>query len=519
MGVDAVHTQYAAFSNRWKKCRDGCAGEEAVKSGRESYLPRLEAQQVPEYDRYLMRALYVNASGKTKDSYAGLIFRKDVEVTAPALLKELVDSFEDDFTRQHNSLWCAAKDTVRDILEVGRGGWLVDVSANNTTPKPHGSAVYYKAEDIVNWQTEDREGSDTLVRVILREAFSQPTKDEFTSETAYRYRVLRLTDAGLYTQQVYLPVKGKNGETDWVGGEIITPSRQGDALLEIPFTFVGPNNALPDVDRPPLEDLVDVNLSHYRTMADLENARHWVGVPTPVFCGFDFAPGSTVQIGSSGGISAKDSTAKATFLEFTGQGLGALTSASKEKSDYMAALGARLLKDQIENETAEAARIRSTGESATLSSISGTVSEALTLVLRWLVWWAGADDVSGIEVVLNNQFVDSGLDAMTLTALISARQSGLISEETFLWNLKKGNMLDPSGTIELEMERIASDPGMGGKIIELEDKHSPPQVGPGAAGGKAGKGSGPTGSAGGADLGTTGESQGAQGASQVVQVV
>jgi len=86
---------------------------------------------------------------------------------------------------------------------------------------------------------------------------------------------------------------------EWLPGQDVVPMRQGQALTEIPFVFVGPNNSLSSVDRPPLEDLVDVNLSHFRTSADLENGRHWTGVTTPVLAGFKFEAGQEVRLGSS----------------------------------------------------------------------------------------------------------------------------------------------------------------------------------------------------------------------------
>jgi hypothetical protein len=138
---------------------------------------------------------------------------------------------------------------------------------------PHGSGIYYRAEDIVNWRTEDLGGVETFVLVALREAYDLATEDEFSSEPAFRYRRLRMTLEGVYTQQVYTPVK-KGNKVEWVPGEVIIPQRQGQALLEIHFVFVGPNNVMPSVDHPPFEDLVDVNLSHFRTSADLADGRH-----------------------------------------------------------------------------------------------------------------------------------------------------------------------------------------------------------------------------------------------------
>jgi Domain of unknown function (DUF4055) len=68
--------------------------------------------------------------------------------------------------------------------------------------------------------------------------------------------------------------------------------------------------------------------------------------------GFKLTPGSDVKVGGSAGICSETDQVKWDFLEFTGTGLTTLTEASKEKRDYMAALGARLLKDEpSSNET------------------------------------------------------------------------------------------------------------------------------------------------------------------------
>ncbi len=49
------------------RARDFIAGEDAVKSAGEKYLPRLEAQTDEEYDAYRPRASLFNATARTAD--------------------------------------------------------------------------------------------------------------------------------------------------------------------------------------------------------------------------------------------------------------------------------------------------------------------------------------------------------------------------------------------------------------------------------------------------------------------
>ena len=52
MSVNATHPEYDASLPAWLRARDVIAGEDAVKSAGEKYLPRLEAQTDEPYAAY-----------------------------------------------------------------------------------------------------------------------------------------------------------------------------------------------------------------------------------------------------------------------------------------------------------------------------------------------------------------------------------------------------------------------------------------------------------------------------------
>ena len=64
---------------------------------------------------------------------------------------------------------------------------------------------------------------------------------------------------------------------------------------------------------------------------------------------------------------------------------------------------------------------------------------------------------SNIKVSMNRDFVSSKLSAQDITALLSAVQAGRISMDTFLYNLRVGDILPPDRTIEDEKNLIASE--------------------------------------------------------------
>jgi len=123
----------------------------------------------------------------------------------------------------------------------------------------------------------------------------------------------------------------------------------------------------------------------------------------------------------------------------------------------MAVVGARLLEEQRPGvESSETVRLRSSGDSATLSDIAGNVGAGLTDVLQNIGFWQGVSSEK-CSVAVNKDFVSTRLSPQDITALLQAVQAGKISEETFLWNLLQGEVLPPKTSIEDEQEAIAED--------------------------------------------------------------
>src|SRR6516162_3328274 len=83
MPANSTHTDYDANLPAWLRARDVIAGEDAVKFGGEKYLPRLDSQTDDEYAAYKSRACFFNATGRTRDGFIGLLFRRDPEVKLP----------------------------------------------------------------------------------------------------------------------------------------------------------------------------------------------------------------------------------------------------------------------------------------------------------------------------------------------------------------------------------------------------------------------------------------------------
>jgi hypothetical protein len=83
--VNSIHADYDATVSAWSRARDVLAGEDAVKAGREKYLPRFDSQTDDEYLAYQARASFFNATSRTAEGHSGLIFRRAPFVKIPEM--------------------------------------------------------------------------------------------------------------------------------------------------------------------------------------------------------------------------------------------------------------------------------------------------------------------------------------------------------------------------------------------------------------------------------------------------
>ena len=461
-GVATKHKLYEELEDRWARCRHVTGGSDVVKAQGVKYLPLLDSHKrdIGKYEAYKLRALFYNATGRTVAGLSGGIFQKAPAVTIEGPVVEQMQEHMKDVTLTDEPLDMFALKVTREHLITGRYGILVDMAnEDQTTPRPYW--VGYAAEDIINWRYKKLGGDQELVLVVLREVEeSIDEKDEFAAKPRIQYRVLRLSDDGVYTQQIYIEDTATNQEgtveKKFIAGEVITPKRRGVALDFIPF-------ALPwTLPIPPLLDLVEVNLSHYRGSADLKHGLHMTALPTPWVSGRTAANQNTpLQIGS-GTAWDLDKEGSAGMLEFTGKGLGAIRTDLLDMQSMMATLGARLLQEPPRYaETALSVSMRHASDYATLRTIAQVVEQQISWAIKIHQWWLSTEKQvlnikSGIE--LNKVFHDQSITADELRAMLLALQSNSISYKTFYARLSNTGWMREGVTAEEEMEEIQDQP-------------------------------------------------------------
>lgn len=433
------HDSYTAMKPVWRKCRDAATGQRAIHAGKEYYLPKLSGQEDRAYDAYVNRALFFNATGRTIDAMAGLIFRKQPQIEIPSGMEE----WKQDIDLAGKTLEGFASEAVEEVIKVARGGILVDhpqqvegatvEQANRLSLRPY--MTLFKAEDILDWRVERIDNVSKVSYVVL---------SEIADDDVNQIRELSLEE-GVYIQRVYQEL-----ESGWELIEEIEPKKQGAKLNEIPFFFLAPKEAGIEIQDPPIEDLVYVNLSHYQNSADLENGAHVSGLPTPYVTGITDEE-FTFMLGGSGIALPMDATAG--FLQCGSEGFATLEKLMDRKEEQMASLGARAISPEKRMaETAETQTIKRGGENSVLASIAGSVEQQIRKALEFMRDWAGY--TGDVLFELNKDYIPSTMSAQELTALLGAVQSGQLSQQSFFEALQRGEVISEGVTFEDEQDRI-----------------------------------------------------------------
>ncbi len=77
MPVNSTHPAYDLNLETWQRIRDVIAGDADIKRGSEKFMPRLDSQSDAEYQAYIGRGFFYNATARSVSGYLGLIYRKD----------------------------------------------------------------------------------------------------------------------------------------------------------------------------------------------------------------------------------------------------------------------------------------------------------------------------------------------------------------------------------------------------------------------------------------------------------
>lgn len=473
--VDYVIPALSALLPQYDLIRDALKGSVAVKAAGVKYLPMpaahdQSAKNIARYNGYKTRAVFYNVTKRTLSGLVGQVTLVDPIIEVPDLLKPVLK----DANGSGVSIEQLAEQAERYVLAYGRAGLFTDypttdgkatTRADQLSGRIRPTISLYAPWDIINWRTQLVGSETVLTLVVLREEYVE-NDDGFEEQRKVQYRVLRLVD-GVYTvelwredSQIYGPYqsfKPTNGK--------------GETIDEIPFTFLGANNNDSIPDDPPMFDLADLNIAHYRNSADYEESVFIVGQPTPYVTGLtehwltEVLKGE-LDFGSRGGIALPEgATTGLVQMEANSGAMEAM--AHKEKQ--MVALGAKLVENRSVQRTATEAGLDSASEASMLTTATNNVSAGFKWSLEWCAIFAGImtiredAETDKIKFELNTEFDIDTLGADELRVVVESWQKDALTfTEMRSFQRKAGYATLDDAAAKAEIKKDRDDAMLGG---------------------------------------------------------
>lgn len=451
---DYHNPAYDAMTPAWHIVSDVSGGTAVMRSRRVTYLPLEPAEHSDAYERRLKRSVFFNAYSRTRDALVGMVFKDNPELGEDVPDQIQKDLENVDLSGSHFDVF--AKELFTDAFE-GHAFILVDMQ-----PKlPDGATladerasgrrpfwVKYKANQALNWRTEVINGETVLTQITFEEKTTEPV-GEFGQEEICRYRVFRLA-GGQVTWELYRKVTDDQGED-----KVISEAKGITTLDRIPVAVVYGNRVGMLKSSPPLLDLAYLNIAHFQEYSDYRNILHVAQVPMLARIGANQEQ-TSVQVGMQSTVDVgPDGDVK--WVEIQGKGIEAGRSELQDLEQRMALMGLSMLAQKSDaNVTATEIRANNLQESSDLSTMARSLQDALEEALGFHAAYYDEKDGGSVELGV----AESGIpiDAQTITSLITAVSSKLLTPDTFLNIIQKAF---PGVDLEDEMDRLKLMPGFG----------------------------------------------------------
>lgn len=449
-----AHPQVAYWYDDWRAVRDCMAGEKEIKAESTRYLPKFEGFSREDYAAYLDRATFYNFTGRTVGALVGTIFRRAYIVRGiPDRLESLV---KDKITRDGQSLDTFMRLAAHDVVAMGRFGVLVDLPVEPTTePQPYVAA--YPAEHILDWEHATVAGRDILSKVVLREFYVMKGLKGNRKTLGVQYRELIL-EGGVYKQRLYSNANGSEPALTGSFTETI-PQIRGQTLDYIPFHFFGVIQSSPTVEKPPMLDIAQLNIHHYRSYAHLEHGRFYTGMPVYYTEVGQGEGGGEYKVGPSV-VWEVPFGHKPGLLEFNGQGLKFLENALDQKEQQAASLGGRMMgvRSLATTESDNQLKLKERNEQVHLINATVGLDAGFKIILKWVLRFAGATDaeVDKVEVIFNKDFLFDGIGSREFRAILAMYKDGILPIDVVFAYLQKAEVI-PDWMSQDEFKKLLDD--------------------------------------------------------------
>ena len=310
--------------------------------------------------------------------------------------------------------------------------------------------VFWKAEEIINWQTED----ETLTRVVFSYEVEEQTQDQYDFNNVTYYQDHFINSTGTYQVDTYRET-GVTAESN-SGFQLfdsVVPELNGETFNYLLVWFM--NDSIEPII-PILTPMVDTELSLYNKMSRRNHLLHGAAAYTPVVMSTmspeDF---DAVVSGGLGSWIKLDENAKITTLTVPTDVLSDMEKAITQGVEKLGRMGVNLLmgNDKMTNVSSSALSVRLSPQVAQLGLLNTKISTNLSEILTLLVKWNFNEDVT-VDFNLSADFNSTPVNSDLLRILGEFYTSSVIPRYLFIEILKANDIIPESYDDERGQEAI-----------------------------------------------------------------
>lgn len=451
MNIEKLESKHPDYDKNRKHYQFGELLEGGTIAMRENAALTLPQEQREDDDAYkarINRSVLFNAYKQTIDSYSLKPFSK--KVTFEPVLPEEYSFIEDDIDRAGMTVDQLSHRMVKNMLRHGKYILLVDMPSilddngkkisgiDEAKQNIHPFVKVIHPDSLIEW-VEDEQG---LARIKLKYSNHELVDDE-----------VQLVDyMDVWTRETittYKKAKDKEGKEAWT---LVSENPLG--ITEIPLIIGDDINATPV-----LEDLAHLNVSHWRKSSDLDNILHTACVPFLHFAGFDKDDiEATVSVNNA--YCSSDVQASISWCEVSGSGIQYALNSAEQTEAKMTVFGMDLITEKSVQKTATETAIDSDDDMSILQAVVKSVELGFDKIFYFASKWKNKPEPK-IKANIFKEFNITQQVAQKAQVLLSIRQAGEISRETFLQLLDRLSILGDDFDVEEEISRIEDTAGDG----------------------------------------------------------
>ena len=432
--------QILAMMGSWERIAMALASSSALRSRGARFIPQLPGEDAAGYDARTSKFVHVPWFEELTELAVHKLFRKTLNFqTEDQALQEWIEDVDGTGT-DLEAFW---KLVTKIAVQYGHCHVLTDM-ATDVVPrtlleeqqlavKPNLFVI--RPEQVVGFRTKRVAGREQLTQFRYLE-MAQVEDGRYGSKWVERVRVLEPGKFELWE-------KADNRAESW------SLIEQGTYdLNEIPVSTVYGRREGVMVSSPPLLEVANINLLYDLALCDHSHQMSVAATPILVLKGFDeHQPDLTVSVNRAlamppdGDVSYVQ-TDSASFQAQENY-LGFLA----DRMNQVAIVGFKAQKNAAE--AAAAKRMDHSDEDSALSTIATSVEVAVKQAVDWALQYMG--NTAEYDLGIPDNLSDETLDPQEVAQLLALANSGVITKETLITTLVKGEVLDVDPVEEAEL--------------------------------------------------------------------